>query len=293
MSTKKVGWIGTGIMGNAMCANLQKAGHECFVYSRTKAKTNDLVANGAVYCESPQRVTEAADIIFTIVSMPNDVREVYFGDKGIFAADVKGKTLIDMTTNAPTLAKKIALHGNQQGALILDAPVSGGDVGAKNGTLAIMVGGDERAFNEQKNLFDIMGSTVIYEGKAGNGQHTKMANQIAIAGSMIGVCESLLYSYKAGLDLRLVLDAISGGAAGSWSLSNLAPRILKEDYEPGFIVEHFVKDMRIALEEADKANLSLPGLALVKQLYTALIAQGGGRKGTQGLMLALKHLNNL
>lgn len=291
--SKKIGWIGTGIMGNSMCSNLQKAGHECFVYSRTKAKTANLVANGAVYCESPQQVAEAADIIFTIVSMPKDVEHVYFGDNGIFSANVKGKTLVDMTTNAPSLAKKIAEQGAQQKAFVLDAPVSGGDVGAKNGTLAIMIGGDELAFNEQKDLFEIMGKTVVYEGKAGNGQHTKMANQIAIAGAMIGACESLLYSYKAGLDLQLVLDAISGGAAGSWSLTNLAPRILKEDYEPGFIVEHFVKDMRIALEEADKMNLSLPGLALVKQLYAALIAQGGSRKGTQALMLALKQLNNL
>lgn len=286
-----IGWIGTGIMGNPMCANLIKAGYNCLVYSRTASKAVNLIEQGAIFCDSPKRITETAQIIISMVSFPSDVEKIYFGAEGIFSGNIPGKTVIDMTTNAPSLAIKIAQKAHEMEAKALDAPVSGGDIGAKNASLSIMVGGDHAAFIEQKKLFSILGKNCVYHGPAGSGQHAKMANQIAIAGSMIGMCESLLYAEKSGLNLHHVLQSISGGAAGSWSLNQLAPRILNHDYQPGFIIEHFVKDLRIALEEADKLPLCLPGLALVKQLYTALIAQGHKKQGTQALILALRQLN--
>ncbi len=290
---RKIGWIGVGVMGNAMSQHLLKAGHELFVYSRTPSKKVNLVEQGAIGCSSIIEVAESADVIFTMVSFPSDVKKVYLEEKGLFQTNVKNKTFIDMTTNAPSLAMNLYEVGKELGASVLDAPVSGGDVGARNATLSIMVGGDEKVFEQVKDLFQLLGKNIVYQGKAGNGQHTKMSNQIALAGVMIGVCESLLYGDKMGLDLPTVLKSIAGGAAGSWTLDNLAPRILKSDFEPGFYVEHFIKDLRIALEEADRMNLALPGLALVKQLYTALIAQGKGKKGTQALILALKQLNNI
>lgn len=290
---KKIGWIGAGIMGNSMCQHFLNAGHSVFLHSRTHSKTINLQNQGAVVCATPTEIAELADIIFTMVSFPADVRKVYLQDNGLFKADVKNKIFIDMTTNSPTLAISLYEKGKILGASVLDAPVSGGDIGAKNAALSIMVGGDEDIFNENKKLLELLGKTVIYQGQAGSGQHAKMCNQIAIAGSMIGACESLLYGYRMGLDLTAVLQSIAVGAAGSWTLDNLAPRILREDFEAGFFVEHFVKDLRIAMEEADKVNLALPGLSLVKQLYSALIAQGKGKKGTQALLLALKHLNNI
>ncbi len=291
MKSLKVGWIGTGIMGQPMCGHLVKAGFECFVYSRTQSKTAPLVALGAKGVDNPQAVASEADIIFTIVSLPEDVERVYFGDKGLFKTPMQGKIFVDMSTSSPSLAQKIAQYAESHAAKALDAPVSGGDVGAKNATLSIMAGGEKETFNEVKPLFEQMGKSISYQGLAGSGQHTKMANQIAIAGSMIGCCESLIYAAKAGLNLESVLQAISSGAAGSWSLANLAPRICQQDFEPGFIVAHFVKDMRIALDQADKMNLCLPGLSLVKQLYHAVMNAGYGQKGTQALFLALKQMN--
>jgi 3-hydroxyisobutyrate dehydrogenase len=230
-------------------------------------------------------------VVFSIVGFPDDVRSVYLGEEGVFSADGDCACVVDMTTSRPALAREVAEAAASKGIAALDAPVSGGDVGARNGTLAIMVGGDRDAFERVRPLFDLMGSAISHMGGPGAGQHTKMCNQILIAGTMIGVCESLLYASKSGLDQQAVIDIIGRGAAGSWSINNLGPRIVKSDYAPGFYVEHFIKDMGIALREADAMGLSLPGLALVHQLYLAVRAQGHGRDGTQALMKALVALN--
>lgn len=289
----KIGWIGTGVMGISMLKHLMDEGYSAFVYNRTKSKAESSIAAGAVWKDSPMEVAAAADVIFTIVGFPQDVEEVYFGEKGILKAARSGSVLVDMTTTRPSLAVKIYEQASAKGVKSIDAPVSGGDVGAKNGSLSIMIGGDKEDVDALMPLFELMGKNMVYEGKAGSGQHTKMCNQITIAGTMIGVCESLLYGHKAGLDLEVMLEAISGGAAGCWTLSNLAPRIVKRNFDPGFYVEHFVKDMEIALEEAKAMNLALPGLALVHQLYKAVEAQGHGRKGTHALSLALEKISNV
>ena len=289
----KIGWIGTGVMGISMVGHLINQGYQTTVYNRTKTKTQPAIDKGATWADTPKAVAEQSDVIFTIVGFPNDVEEVYFGENGILNGVKEGSLLIDMTTTKPSLAEKIYEAAKKKGVTSIDAPVSGGDVGAKNGTLSIMVGGDKESVDAIMPLFEVMGKNIIYEGKAGAGQHTKMCNQITIAGTMIGVCECLLYAYKAGLDLKVMLQAISGGAAGCWSLDNLAPRIVNRNFEPGFYVEHFIKDMEIALEESRNMNLSMPGLALVHQLYKALEAQGHGKKGTQGLMLALERMSNM
>ena len=289
----KIGWIGTGVMGASMSKRLIDEGYELCVYNRTQSKADDLVAAGAQWCNSPKEIAELCDVVFTIVGYPNDVEEVYFGDNGILQECRDGMILIDMTTTKPSLAVRIHEAAVANQATSIDAPVSGGDVGAKNGKLSIMVGGTETAVDTIMPLLNIMGANIVYEGKAGSGQHTKMCNQITIAGTMIGVCESLLYAHKAGLDPTTVLKAISGGAAGCWTLNNLAPRIIDRDFEPGFYVEHFIKDMEIALDECRSMNLSLPGLSLVHQLYKAVEAQGYGRKGTQALSLALESLSNI
>jgi len=289
----KIGWIGTGVMGISMLKHLINAGYESYVYNRTRAKAQSSIDLGAVWKDSPAEVAKASDLIFTIVGFPRDVEEVYFGSQGILAGAKSGNILVDMTTTKPSLAQEIHAKAAEKGIMSIDAPVSGGDVGAQKGTLSIMVGGDKEAVEAVMPLFEIMGQNIVYEGKAGSGQHTKMCNQITIAGTMIGVCESLLYGHKAGLDLSVMLEAISGGAAGCWTLSNLAPRIVKRNFDPGFYVEHFVKDMEIALEEAKSMNLSLPGLALVHQLYKAVEAQGHGRKGTHALSLALERISNV
>ena len=289
----RIGWIGTGVMGISMVGHLMKAGYTATVYNRTKSKAQPALDNGATWAESPKAVAENSDVIFTIVGFPKDVEEVYFGEDGVLKGAASGSIVVDMTTTQPSLAEAIYKKGKDQGVKSIDAPVSGGDVGAKSGTLSIMVGGDKEDVDAIMPLFDLMGKNIIYEGKVGSGQHTKMCNQITIAGTMIGVCESLLYGYKAGLDLEVMLQAISGGAAGCWTLSNLAPRIVNRNFEPGFYVEHFVKDMEIALSEARRMNLSLPGLALVHQLYKAVEAQGYGKKGTQALTLALEHISNV
>ena len=287
----KIGWIGTGVMGESMAGHLQTAGHELFVFNRTKSKAGALLKKGAQWCESSAEVAKNAEIVFTIVGFPRDVEATYLGEQGVLSVDSPCRIIVDMTTSEPGLAKRIAEASVRKEIASLDAPVSGGDVGARNAKLAIMVGGDKKAFDEVLPLFQLMGDNIAYMGEAGAGQHTKMCNQTLIAGTMIGVCESLLYAAKVGLDQQAVIDIIGKGAAGSWSINNLGPRIVQGNYDPGFYVEHFIKDMGIALKEAAAVNLSLPGLALVHQLYVALQAQGRGRLGTQALMLALKTLN--
>ena len=289
----RIGWIGTGVMGISMVAHLMDNGYKATVYNRTKSKAQPAIDKGATWADSPGEVAANSDVIFTIVGFPQDVDEVYFGENGIFSAAKSGSILIDMTTTQPSLAKRIYESGVGDNIKSIDAPVSGGDVGAKNGTLSIMVGGDKEDVDAIMPLFEIMGKNIVYEGPAGAGQHTKMCNQITIAGTMIGVCESLLYGHKAGLDLNVMLEAISGGAAGCWTLNNLAPRIVNRNFDPGFYVEHFVKDMEIALDEARKMNLALPGLALVHQLYKAVEGQGHGRKGTHALTLALERISGV
>ncbi len=287
----KIGWVGTGVMGRWMCQHVMDLGYQMTVYNRTKAKADPLVDAGAAWADSPQAVAENSDVIFTIVGFPADVREVYFGENGILAGAKAGNIVVDMTTTEPSLALEIYQKGQAQGTSSIDAPVSGGDVGAREAKLAIMIGGDEQAVQTVQPLFEAMGQNIVYQGGAGAGQHTKMCNQITIAGTMVGVCEALVYGAKAGLDLEVMLSTISKGAAKCWSLDNLAPRVLKRDFDPGFFVEHFIKDMGIALAEAKQMNLSLPGLALVHQLYLAVQAQGHGRLGTQALMLALEQMS--
>lgn len=289
----KIGWIGTGVMGTSMLSLLQKQGYATVVYNRTQEKAQPLVKAGAAWADSPQAVAEQADIIFTIVGFPEDVREVYLGKEGLLHTVKEGSIVVDMTTTEPSLAEEIYAAAKQKAVSAIDAPVSGGDVGAKNGTLSIMVGGDKEAVNTVMPLFEIMGKNIVHQGSAGKGQHTKMCNQITISGTMIGVCECLLYGYKAGLDLPTMLKSISGGAAACWTLDNLAPRIVNRNFDPGFYVEHFIKDMGIALMEANRMGLALPGLALVKQMYEAVKAQGHGKLGTQALMLGLEKLSNV
>jgi len=287
----KIGWIGTGVMGAAMAGHLQNAGHNLSVFNRSREKAEGLIEKGARWAPSPAEVAAQSEIVFTIVGFPEDVEEVYLGEQGILAAKGSCRIMVDMTTSTPSLAKTLETAAKKRGMDSLDAPVSGGDIGAKEGNLAIMVGGGKQVFEEVLPLLEVFGSRISYMGGAGAGQHTKMANQILIAGTMVGVCESLLYAERQGLDQQAVIDIIGKGAAGSWSINNLGPRIVRGDYKSGFFVEHFVKDMGIALEEAAALNLSLPRLALVHQLYLAVKAHGHGRSATQALILALKALN--
>ncbi len=280
-------------MGRSMCGHLLAAGSPVTIFSRTRAKADPLVAEGAAWADSPAAVARASDIVFTMVGVPADVREVYFGRDGIMTALKPGAIAVDMTTTEPSLAIEIAAAAAAKGAHAVDAPVSGGDVGARNATLSIMVGGDAGAVTAVRPLFERLGKNIVHQGAPGAGQHTKMCNQIVIAGTMIGVCESLVYGAKAGLNLETMLSSIKSGAAGCWTLENLAPRVLKRNFDPGFLVEHFIKDMGIALAEARRMNLALPGLALVQQLYIAVQAQGHGRKGTHALVLALEHLSGI
>jgi 3-hydroxyisobutyrate dehydrogenase len=289
----RVGWIGTGVMGRWMCGHIQAKGYATTVYNRSKAKAQPLLDAGAAWADSPKAVAERSDVVFAIVGFPKDVREVFLGTEGALAGSKPRTILIDMTTSEPSLAKEIYEAAKAKGVASIDAPVSGGDVGAKNAALSIMVGGDAETIEAVRPLFECMGKTIVHQGPAGAGQHTKMVNQILIATNMIGVCEALLYGYKAGLDLKTVLQSVGGGAAASWSLNNLGPRIIDHNFEPGFFVEHFIKDMGIALEEAKRMNLALPGLALANQLYLAVQAQGWGRKGTHALMLALEQLSGI
>lgn len=288
-----IGWIGTGVMGRSMFGHLLNKGYTGYVFSRTPAKAEHLVQQGAKWCNSPKEVAIHCDIIFTMVGFPQDVRDVYLAPDALIDTAKPGTILVDMTTTSPSLAVEIFEKAQLKQIETLDAPVSGGDVGARNATLSIMSGGNKNTFDQILPLFEIMGKKIVYQGKAGSGQHTKMCNQIQIAGTMIGMCESLIYGTKAGLDLPTMLSSISGGAAACWSLDNLAPRILNRDFEPGFFVRHFIKDMGIALEESRRMNLSLPGLALVQQLYQSVSALGYELKGTQALTLALEHMAGL
>ena len=287
----RIGWIGTGVMGRWMCQHLMDAGYPATIHTRSRTKAQPLLDKGADWAPSPSDVARAADVVFTMVGFPQDVRAVYLGPEGLFQGARSGQIFADMTTTEPSLAVEIHAQGGPIGVSTVDAPVSGGDIGARESRLSIMVGGDEEAVEAMMPFFKIMGRQIVHQGPAGSGQHTKMCNQIVIAGTMVGVCESLLYGQRAGLDLHTMLESIAGGAAGCWSLDNLAPRILKRDFDPGFFVAHFIKDMGIALAEAKRMNLSLPGLALVHQLYLAVAANGGAQSGTQALMLALERLN--
>jgi len=289
----KLGWIGTGVMGSSMCGHLIDAGFTATVYNRSKDKAAGLIEKGATWADTPKAVAEASDVIFTIVGFPQDVREVILGDDGVLAGSKKGNVIVDMTTSEPSLAVEIAEIAAKQGVESVDAPVSGGDIGAKEARLSIMIGGDAAVVEALNPCWEAMGKTIVHQGGPGAGQHTKMVNQTLIATGMIGVCEALLYGHKAGLDLETVMKSVSSGAAGSWSLSNLAPRIIANNFDPGFFVEHFIKDMGIALAESRKMGLSLPGLALAEQLYQAVKAQGYGRNGTHALQLALSTLSNI
>ncbi|HYM88550.1 MAG TPA: NAD(P)-dependent oxidoreductase [Nitrospiraceae bacterium] len=286
----RIGWIGTGMMGSSICGHLLTAGYRVTVHSRTPSKAQPLLDRGAQWAESPRAVAAESDVLFTMVGFPQDVRTVYFGETGILAGAQLGSVLVDMTTTDPALSREIAERATAEGLSAIDAPVSGGDVGARNATLSIMVGGDRKAVQAVMPLFELLGKKIVHQGGPGSGQHAKLCNQILIAGTMVGVCESLLYGYKAGLDLNRMLDSIRGGAAACWTLDNLAPRILQRNFDPGFLVEHFIKDMGLALEESKRMGLVLPGLTLVHQLYQTVQTLGHGRSGTHALMLALEAL---
>ena len=289
----RIGWIGTGMMGSSICGHLLTAGYRVTVHSRTPSKAQPLLDRGAQWAESPRAVAAESDVLFTMVGFPQDVRTVYFGETGILAGAQLGSVLVDMTTTDPALSREIAERATAEGLSAIDAPVSGGDVGARNATLSIMVGGDRKAVQAVMPLFELLGKKIVHQGGPGSGQHAKLCNQILIAGTMVGVCESLLYGYKAGLDLNRMLDSIRGGAAACWTLDNLAPRILQRNFDPGFLVEHFIKDMGLALEESKRMGLVLPGLTLVHQLYQTVQTLGHGRSGTHALMLALEALAHI
>jgi 3-hydroxyisobutyrate dehydrogenase len=289
--TTRIGWIGTGVMGSSMCGHLISAGYSATVYNRSAEKAQKLVERGATLAATPKAVAQQSDVVFTIVGYPSDVREVILGPDGVLAGSRPGMIVVDMTTSEPELAREIAESAKKRGVDSVDAPVSGGDIGAREARLSIMIGGETEVVTSLSPLFQAMGKTIVHQGPAGSGQHTKMVNQILIATNMIGVCEALLYGYKAGLDLNTVLQSVGSGAAGSWSLNNLGPRMIAGNFEPGFFVEHFIKDMGIALAEARRMKIALPGLALAEQLYQAVAAQGLSRKGTHALMLALARLS--
>lgn len=289
----RIGWIGTGVMGASMCGHLLASGYRVVVMNRSPEKAKGLVDKGAVLVRTPREAAEQSDVIFTIVGYPQDVREVTLGAEGTLAGAKPGAVLVDMTTSEPALAREIFTAARAKGVSAVDAPVSGGDVGAREARLSIMVGGEREAVESLMPLFGLMGKTIVHQGPAGSGQHAKMVNQILIASNMIGVCEAMLYASKSGLDPTEVLKSVGSGAAGSWSLNNLAPRMIAGNFEPGFFVEHFLKDMGIALAEARRMRLALPGLALAEQLYQAVAAQGLERKGTHALLLALARLSNI
>jgi 3-hydroxyisobutyrate dehydrogenase len=292
-NTPRIGWVGTGVMGASMCGHVLARGYPVTLHTRTRSRAEGLLGGGAQWADTPADVARHSDIVFSIVGFPPDVREVYLGPDGLLSASREGQIFVDMTTTAPQLAVELYESARARGASALDAPVSGGDVGARNAALSIMVGGDRAAFDRVLPLFETMGKRIMHLGGAGSGQHTKMANQIVIAGTMIGMCESLLYGHKAGLDVPAMVECIRGGAAACWSLDNYAPRILRRDFDPGFFVEHFIKDMGLALAEAQRMQLSLPGLALVHQLYILTQARGHGRLGVQALALALEEVSKV
>jgi 3-hydroxyisobutyrate dehydrogenase len=292
-SSAKIGWIGTGIMGAPMAMHLVDAGYNVSIYNRTRSKAGDLISRGCKWYDTPAAMAENCNIIFTIVSYPKDVEVVYFGGSGIMKSVQKDTVLIDMSTTLPGLAVRIDEAARRVGAWSVDAPVSGGQVGAEKGVLSVMIGGDREIVEQVMPVMEEFSKNMVYQGKAGSGQHTKMCNQITIAGTMIGVCESLIYGFKAGLDLNTVLESIGKGAAACWSLDVLAPKIIQRDLAPGFMIDHLIKDLGIALEEAGRMNLVLPGLALVKELYDSLQAEGLGAEGTQALYLAVEKLSGM
>jgi len=291
--TSRIGWIGTGVMGSSMCGHLLAARYPMTVFNRTGQKTGPLVEKGAHLASTISELAATSDAVFTMVSYPRDVRQVTLGEQGILSAIRPGSVVVDMSTSEPALAAEIFEAARSRGVHPIDAPVSGGDIGAREARLSIMIGGDPEVVEALRPLFETMGKTIVYQGPAGSGQHTKMANQILATGTMISVCEALLYGYKAGLNLETLMQSVSSGAAGSWALSNLGPRMIAGNFEPGFFVEHFLKDMAIALAESRRMKLALPGLALAEQLYRAVEAQGYGRKGTQALLLALADLSRV
>ncbi|MHA1919524.1 MAG: NAD(P)-dependent oxidoreductase [Promethearchaeota archaeon] len=290
---KKIGFIGTGIMGNPMCSHLIDAGHELYIYNRSKRKAENLIDKGAIWCESPKNVALKSEIIITIVGFPKDILEIYFNPNGIFEGIKPNTILIDMTTSEPKIAREIFQKAKEKNAFSLDAPVSGGQKGAIEGKLAIMVGGEHEIYEKVLPLFKKLGENISYMGKAGSGQHTKMSNQILIASTMVGVVESLLYAYKAGIDLNKVINVIGKGAAASWSINNLGRKIAQNDFNPGFFIKHFIKDMGIALQEAKNMNISLPGLSFVHQFYLSAKAMGFENLGTQGLYKVFERINNI
>lgn len=281
---KSIGFIGIGVMGCSMARNLKKHGFEVFIHTRTKSKAEELISEGFIWCESVAECAAGRDAVITIVGYPKDVEQVYFGSGGIIENARKGAYIIDMTTTSPKISKRIYEEAKAKGIFALDAPVSGGDIGAKNATLAIMVGGDRDAFDHCLPLFEAMGSGIFYEGAAGNGQHVKMANQIAIAGTVSGVCEAVAYSRAMGVDLESMINTISGGAAASWQLKNTAPKMVSGDFDPGFFIKHFIKDMKIAQDEASSAGLDLLILQKACEIYQKLEADGKGNNGTQGII---------
>jgi 3-hydroxyisobutyrate dehydrogenase len=292
-ANRTIGWIGAGVMGSSMCGHLLTAGYRVTVHSRTQSKAQPLLDCGAQWAESPRAVAAASEVLFTMVGFPQEVRTVYFDKTGVLAGARAGMILIDMTTTQPSLSRDIAAAASANNLSAIDAPVSGGDVGAKNAALSIMAGGETTSVQAVMPLFELLGKKIVHQGGPGTGQQAKLCNQIVIAGTMVGVCESLLYGYKAGLDLNRMLESIRGGAAACWTLDNLAPRILQRNFDPGFFVEHFIKDMGIALEEAKRMGLVLPGLTLVHQLYQTVQSLGHARSGTHALILALEQLSQI
>lgn len=281
---RKVGFIGVGIMGKSMVRNLMKAGFELHIYARNRAKVEDVIGEGALFHDSIAACVKGCEAVITIVGFPQDVEEVYFDEGGILESADAGAYLIDMTTTSPQISVKISKEGEEKGFHVLDAPVTGGDTGAKAGTLSILVGGKEEDFDACMPLFEAMGTNINYQGEAGCGQHAKLANQIMIAGTLTGVCEALSYAKAKGLDMPTLLKSVSTGAAGSKQLDTFGPKILEEDYAPGFFMKHFIKDMKLALVEANISGLSLEMLSLVLANYEELEAEGLGDLGTQALM---------
>lgn len=287
----KVGWIGTGVMGEPMCGHLLDAGYNVSVFSRTRQKAESLIEKGAIWCATPAEVALGSEVIFTMVGTPSEVREVYLAEQGVFAGVQSGNILVDMSTTAPSLSIEIANRARELGAQAIDAPVSGGDVGAQNASLTIMLGGDSAAIEKIGPLLNCLGRSIISMGDAGSGQQAKLCNQLVVANTMIGICEALFYAERTGLDCEKLIAAIQPGAAGCWALDNLAPRIIKGDDAPGFMVEHFIKDLAIAMQEAEVLELDLPGLKLAHDLYLETQRLGHGESGTQALLHAIRNLS--
>ena len=286
MAQATIGWIGTGVMGVSMAKHLMTAGHPLVIHTRTRARAEPLLAAGAQWADSPLAVAERAEIVCSMVGYPEDVEVTHLGPQGTLSAAKAPALLIDFTTSSPALAQRIAERSAALGTQAIDAPVSGGDIGARNATLSIMCGGTDAAFQAARPVLDLLGKTVVLQGPAGAGQHTKMVNQLLIAGTMLGMAEALSYAKKAGLNPETVLQSVGGGAAASWSLTNLAPRILKSDFAPGFFIEHFLKDLRIALDEARALGLDLPCATAAERTYRALAEAGYARAGTQAIVHA-------